>query len=360
MKKEIIIVMHDFRGGGAERVAVTLANSLSDLGNNVTLVFLEAKGPFLSEISSEISLRELKSKRIATSIIELSKIFKVAKPDLIISHMTHVNVATAMATLISNTRDKLTIVEHSQMQSNYLNKKSLYQKLIYLSTKVLYRIPNQRVGVSGGVCRAMSDFTGLDIRLFTSIYNPVITEKLLTVKYNKELRHEICKSDYLFVFVGRLIKSKRVGDFINAINLASSEISCEAIILGDGPEKYELEELAKSLGMDKKIHFLGFKENPHDYIKIADALVLTSEWEGLPTVLIEALALGTQVISSDCKSGPSEILSGGVYGSLYPVGDVNTLSELIVNSISLKPISCEQHLNQFTTVTAAYKYLGVK
>ena len=134
------------------------------------------------------------------------------------------------------------------------------------------------------------------------------------------------------------------------------------IILGDGEDKEEVEELIKELDVEEWVSMPGFVENPYSYMKRSDVFVLSSRWEGLPSVLIEAMALGVPVVSTDCPSGPGEILKDGRYGELVPVGDHKAMAEAIVKVLREKKSTkdAEEFVkSEFSVEKVAEEYIKI-
>ena len=163
------------------------------------------------------------------------------------------------------------------------------------------------------------------------INNPINTEYINNKKdICEDIDFEFKQNKKYIISVGRLIKQKRNIDLIKAFfELQKSDDSLELIFLGDGVLKNNLIFESEKFNLKEKIHFLGNVKNPFYYLAKSDLFVLTSEFEGFPNVLVEAMACGLPVISSDCKSGPREILEDEKYGLLYPVGDISSLIEKI-------------------------------
>jgi glycosyltransferase involved in cell wall biosynthesis len=131
------------------------------------------------------------------------------------------------------------------------------------------------------------------------------------------------------------------------------------MILGDGEDRPELQTLVQELGLEEAVALPGFVDNPYKFMKRADVFVLSSKWEGLPTVLIEALACGCPVVSTDCPSGPAEILEGGRWGPLVPVGDAGSLAKAILQVLE-RPLNREllqKRGLEFTVERAVQQYL---
>ncbi|HIE44856.1 MAG TPA: glycosyltransferase [Flavobacteriaceae bacterium] len=161
------------------------------------------------------------------------------------------------------------------------------------------------------------------------VYNP-FDLKDIALKKNvcQDMKFDFKNNIKYIISVGRLIPLKRNKDLINAFYILQKDDSnLELIFLGDGILKKKLQKICQDLNISKKVYFLGNVRNPFFYLNNSDLFVMNSEIEGFPNVLVEAMACGLPVISSNCKSGPKEILENGKYGLLYPVGNVNILIE---------------------------------
>ena len=192
------------------------------------------------------------------------------------------------------------------------------------------------------------------------IYNPVVTPELLE-KAKEPLDHPwFARGEPPVILgVGRLHLQKDFPTLIRAFALVRQHKPTRLMLLGEGPDRYKLEALIDELGLTNEIALPGFISNPYAFISKASVFVLSSLYEGLPTVLIEAIAVGTVIVSTDCPSGPAEILDSGKYGCLVPVGDIKALSEAILNTLD-QPTDSEalrQRAQQFSYETAVNKYL---
>ena len=160
--------------------------------------------------------------------------------------------------------------------------------------------------------------------------------------------------------VGRLTQAKDFPTLIRAFALVRKKHPARLMILGEGEERSKLETLVQELGLEKEVSLPGFVDNPYKYMKRAAVFVLSSKWEGFGNVLVEAMALGTPVVSTNCPSGPAEILENGRWGRLVPVGDVYALAEAIIETLD------EEHhpdvanrAKDFAVELAVEKYINV-
>lgn len=326
--KKVAVFMHDFRGGGAEKIATSLANGLCRLGWRVSVLVLSKEGPMRDLLDKNIEVVELKSNRMLLSIFELAKHLHKHRYDCVISHMTHANVVATISSLLTRQSKNLIVVEHNQISKNIKVVKKFSVKLAYYLTPMLYRFPSRVVPVSEGVAKDLVNFTNLPRSKFYTIYNPVVSSDMLNNTPVKSCVHPFFDGkSFVFLGVGSLSKQKGFSYFIEAVAILRKQFDVKAIILGEGPERDSLEELRGELELNEIISLPGFVNNVSDYMNSADVFVLSSLWEGLPTVLIEALANGMQIVSTDCESGPSEILEQGKFGYLAELQSSDSLAE---------------------------------
>jgi glycosyltransferase involved in cell wall biosynthesis len=156
-----------------------------------------------------------------------------------------------------------------------------------------------------------------------------------------------------------LTQQKDFPTLIEAFRLLRDKAMARLIILGEGEERGQLEALIMASGLSADVDLHGFVENPYAYLSRADAFVLSSRWEGLPTVLIEALACGCPVVATDCPSGPREILEGGLYGTLVPVGDAAALCAAMYQVLKTRPAKqlLREHAMNYSVDRAASRYI---
>jgi len=206
--------------------------------------------------------------------------------------------------------------------------------LVKISTWLSLHWADGVVAVSNSVAKDFSRKFYFPLEKIKVIYNPILTSEI--VEMSKEpLNHPWFNSKIPVILgIGRLNKQKDFPNLIKAFAIVHKEMEAKLVILGEGEERSYLENLISELHLNSEVELLGFKDNPYPYLKSASLFVLSSEFEGFPLVLVEALALGTPVISTDCPGGSSEILEGGKYGVLVPVGDPVALSKAIIKMLT--------------------------
>jgi glycosyltransferase involved in cell wall biosynthesis len=173
----------------------------------------------------------------------------------------------------------------------------------------------------------------------TTIYNPAVSEEIF-INASKSVDHPWFDEGEppVIIGVGRLSSQKDFVTLISAFSKARLQRKMRLMILGDGPDWELLKDYVHKLGVGEDVHFSGFIKNPYPYIRAASLFVLSSRWEGFGNALVEAMALGVAVISTDCQSGPREILENGRWGSLVPVGDIEALSKAILSQLNFGPV----------------------
>jgi len=331
--KNILILGISLKKGGAERViSLILKKFIKDKSVSIYVVMMEDGVDY--DIPSNIKLVTL-SKTKKSGIIKLlelpfvawqvARYIKENNIDLVMSFLYRPNYVNILAHIWGGSHKS--IINIRSTTSRYLSE-GLPGKVNLFLIRLLFNNSDLIVSNSKGVDEDLKSLMNIttDTKV---IYNPVDVE-LIHSKKNicEDLNFNFkCNVKYI-ASIGRLIPLKRNKDLIDAFyRIQKTDTNLELIFLGDGILKNSLIEYCVSLGIDKKVHFLGNVKNPFYYLSESDLFVMNSEIEGFPNVLVEAMACGLPVISSDCKSGPREILEEEKYGLLYPVGDVNVLIE---------------------------------
>ncbi|MEM2568314.1 MAG: glycosyltransferase, partial [Candidatus Bathyarchaeia archaeon] len=203
--------------------------------------------------------------------------------------------------------------------------------------KATYPRADRIVASSKDLAKDLLEFTGVSVERVRIIYNPYDPE--IERKANEPLSHPWFSNGQLPVIlgVGRLHVQKDFPTLIQAFALVRQNRPCRLVILGEGEERPKLERLVRELGLENDVSLAGFEPNPFKFMKNASVFVLSSKYEGFGNVIIEALACGCPVVSTDCPSGPSEILEDGKWGKLVPVGDVEAMAKAILETLDNPP-----------------------
>jgi glycosyltransferase involved in cell wall biosynthesis len=245
--------------------------------------------------------------------------------------------------------------------SKALEKSTAFRKLAYfLPMRWLYPKADAIAAVSAGVAEDTARITGMAPARITVIHNPVITPSLAQ-QAAMPVDHPFFspKSQPVLVAAGRFTRQKDFPTLLQAFARVRSVRPCRLLILGDGPDRAALVTLAAELGIREAVAMPGFLQNPYAYIAKSDLFVLSSIWEGSPTVLTEALALGVPVVATDCPSGPQEITQGGRYGRLVPMENPEALATAILATLAEppKPEQLRAAVADYTVAVSAEKHL---
>lgn len=328
-KLRVAVFLPSLEGGGAERVMCNLACQFAECGIAVDLVLSQKIGPYLRDVPSGIRIIDLKVRRTVASIPKLVKYLRTANPYCLISALSHANIIAILAHMLARSSAKLIVSEHVALRELQLHTQSIRERLLPLLIPILYRRTDHIIAVSIGVAKQLAEF-GLRSDNVAVIYNPILNDELF-----RAAEEDVDDSWFspgappVLVAAGRLVKQKDFQTLIRAFALVRNTRVVRLLILGEGQDRLELLDLGQLLGVADDVRLPGFVNNPYKYMRRASAFVLSSLFEGFPTVLVEAMACGAPIISSDCTSGPSEILENGRWGRLVPVGDTIALAKAI-------------------------------
>lgn len=345
-------------GGGAERVMTNIANALVER-YRLDVVLCDAAGPNLRLLHSDIEVVDLQAASTKSAVLPLVKYLRGRRPRALLSALGHTNVGAIAANAIAGFPARVVATIHNNMSSASANDPSLKGRLLPRAEAAAYRLAHGVVAVSAGVADDFSRLTGFPRSRIRVVYNPVISPELYE-KSQAQLTHSWLPptpTSPVFVNVGRLVPQKDQATLLHALGRVRQSVPARLVILGDGPERSRLKQLSSDLGLTEVVEFHGFAANPYPFLKAATAFVLSSAWEGLPTVLIEALALAVPIVSTDCPSGPREILQGGRYGRLVPVADSEALANALLETV-YEPLRPDPHAAESYSIenaVAAYR-----
>ena len=209
-------------------------------------------------------------------------------------------------------------------QRSYLN-----SKFVIFLKKKLYPSADKIIAISEGVKKSLIEQLKMSPSKIEVIYNPAGDNRIIELSKEK-VENNYFSNNFNIINIGRLTKQKDHITLLKAMKLVLKKIQCNLLIIGDGSERKNIYKFIKDNDLENNVNLLGYKSNPWKYLSRSDLFVLSSIWEGFGNVIVESMILGVPVISSDCNSGPSEILVDGKYGDLFEIRDYNKLSELIL------------------------------
>ncbi len=341
-KRRLAVYLPNLRGGGVERMRLNLAPALEARGFEVAFVLDRAEGELLDAVPASVEVTVLGAPRTLAAAPRLVAYLRRERPDVLLSGLGHNNVVALAAGRLSGASTRIVVSQH-----NYLSREArAFNDPRYRVLPLLYRLAlpsaDGVIAVSQGVADDMAAATGLKRSRINVIHNPVVTADL-AARAAAPVEHALAKAWLddgarpVLVAAGRLVAQKDYPTLLRAFARLRAARACRLLILGDGPLLGELRALAGALGVEDDVLFAGFVANPHPCIKRAAVLVLASRYEGFGNVLVEALAAGTPVVSTDCPAGPAEILEGGRLGRLVPVGDAGALADAVAATLDRPP-----------------------
>lgn len=355
-------------GGGAERVTLTLAASLAEQGYTIDLLVGRKEGALNEQIPEAVhvidlgvcSARQLlptvltkpraarglastllhpKAPWILGAVPALMRYLHDRHPTALLSVRNYANIAALLARRLDpGSPTRLVISVHNHLTVAAAQARKAYRRNFPRLARSLYPEADRIVTVSNGVADDLVRSIGLPQSRITTVYNPVFHPKLLA-QARAALDHGWFEPDAppVVIGIGKLTAQKNFACLIRAFARVRATRPARLLILGEGRQREALVSLIHELGIGDAVSLPGFVANPFAYLGQAAVFVLSSAWEGLSNVVVEALACGCPVVSTDCPSGPAEILAGGKYGRLVPVGDAAALARAISATLDDPP-----------------------
>lgn len=320
------ICLPDMGGGGAERVALEIIDELIAAGHEVDLVLVRAAGALLELVPPEVRIVDLQASRMAGALLPLMRYFRRERPDALQVSMWPLTAIAILAHRLARSRARLMTSDHIAFSSVPRSERRAFQ----LSATPLYPLADIRVAVSQGVADDLARLTGLNRSRILVIYNPISPPP--TISSNAVVEALWGGEGPRIIAVGSLKEQKNHALLVRAFARLRRD-NAKLMILGEGPLRPDLERLASDLGISEQVLLPGFKIDPWPFYASASLFVLSSDYEGFANVVLEAMAAGLPVVSTDCQSGPAEILDHGRFGALVPVGDEAALAAAMARAL---------------------------
>ena len=346
--------------GGAQRAAIKLVAGFAERGLRVDLVLANRQGPLVDDVDTTVRVVDLASGRVVKTVPALSRYLRREQPQTLVSFLTHANVAAIAARAMARVETRVMVVEQNTVTRvrSQLKRDALLPSLVRRS----YPYADHVVAVSKGVANDLIANLGISQLKVSVIPNPVVDNDLLRLAMDAP-NHPWFDDGSVPVFVaaGRLNKQKDFPTLLRAFDAVRKTRRARLMILGEGEERPRLETLIARLKLIDLVALPGYVPNPYAVMNRGAAFVLSSRWEGLPTVLIEAMACGCPIVATDCPSGPREILDGGRFGKLVPIGDSDALCSAMQEVLQQRPAATvlRQRAGQYSIDHAVEHYLRV-
>jgi len=337
VKKKLAIVVPSLRGGGAERVMVNIIRHIDTSKFDIRLILIKKEGPYVQFIPEHIPVIDLNSNRVRFAIVKLIKELNKYKPDVILSTLGYLNLALISIKPFLKGGPKI-IVRHAISPTKSLEKYSNIKRSI---CKKVYRILYNKSDIILAQCEEMkkdiAEVYQIDEGKIRYIYNPLDIKK---IQSDMQKQNPYNTDKFNLISAGRFTYQKGFDILLKAFKIVHKKHpNTHLTILGEGVLKEELIITAQKLGLDKKVTFAGFQENPYPYYYYSDMFILSSRYEGFPNTLLEALACKTKVISTQCKNGPKEIIGCNDYGLLAEVENNHSLANSILRYMSMESLT---------------------
>ncbi|MGE0665628.1 MAG: glycosyltransferase [Sphingomonadales bacterium] len=333
---DVLFVMPLFFAGGAERVTLLLAGELASRGVRVGIAVYINRGTLIDQVDPRVRIEEIGGSGLLAAILPLSRLIRRTRPRSVVGVMVSCNVAAVLAGKLARTGARIVLTEHNQVDVSaefFGNDSRSYRAIPWI-----YPHADAIVCVSDGVRESLCRYAGMTPGRMRVIHNPIVSRDLI------DKAAEPCPHPWagdpdvpLVLAVGRLTTAKNYPLLLRAFAILRRQRPARLLILGKGAIQKDLQALVGELGVAEDVELHGYAGNPYTFMAHASLFVLSSSWEGFPTVLVEALACGCPAVATDCPSGPREILLDGELGELVPMDDEAALAAAMARSLDRPP-----------------------
>ena len=357
----ITLFLPSLEGGGAQRVFVELANEFVALGLRVNLALASAHGPYLEEVCADVRVIDFGASGVLQSLPRLARHLRLERPDALLSGLDHTNIIAILARGASGNCTRCVVSMRSVPSAVYRETRSVRRWLLLQLMKVAYPFADAIVANSEAVALDLAQLLHFRRGKLHTVYNPLNVSRI--DKWSREqVDHPWCAAGgpKVILSVGSLTPLKDFPTLIRAFSIVRAARDCRLVILGEGAERANLERVVRELGLQRDVLLAGFVSNPFAWMRHADVFVSSSITEGCPNALMQALACGIPVISTDCAGGSSELLQDGKWGRLIAVGDYRAMATAIAMTLeaAIHP-DVTQRAKDFAHDRIARQYLRI-
>ncbi len=330
-----LAVFASFSGtGGVERMLINLIRGFVDLGQPVELVLVRAASPHLARLPGSVEQIRLDARHTFLAVPALARYLYDRRPAALLVAKDRAGRTAVLARAVAGTATPIVLRLGTNLSTAMAGRSWFDRWLRYLPIRLLYPRVDRIVAVSVGVAEDTARIARLPRQSILVIRNPVITPELAAQAAQPRPHPWLDDPGVPVVCgAGRLEAQKDFPTLLRAFALVARDRPCRLLILGEGKARPRLEALIAELGLSERVALVGFQHNPYAFLARAALFVLSSAWEGSPNVLTEAMALGIPVVSTDCPSGPAEVLDGGRFGPLVRVGDALALAAAMTTTL---------------------------
>jgi len=363
-EKRVAIYMHSLYNGGVERVMFDLMRGFLDRGVGVDLVLdLLIYSPFEKILPAGVEMVKLEAHSPLQRIAKLRDYLHRARPDAVLSATHFANETACIARALAKVPTRLILSEHTTLSSDIANSSrySVRSMVIRWTTRRIYPMADAIVAVSNGVADDMCKVSGLKREKVLTIYNPIDAGRLFASAAEPlDDPWFVEGAPPVILAIGRLETQKNFPNLLRAFAGVRAGREARLLILGEGSERERLTGMVAEMGLTVDVSMPGFVANPAAYMARAAVFAMSSNWEGMPVAQMEALTLGTPVVSTDCPSGPAEILADGAYGEMVPMDDSAALAGAIERVLDgARKVIPAEALARFDADAITERYLGL-
>jgi len=327
----------------------------------VDFVLVSAHGPYIDEVAQDVNIISFGKSGVLRALPELVRYLRGQKPDVMLSGLAHANIISVIANLCAGRVSRCVVSARSIPSVWYRTNKSIRRWILIQLMRATYRFADTVIVNSQAVASDLNRFLKLSRKRISVIYNPVDIRAIQDLS-QEEVDHDWCKpgAPLLLLGVGRLDVLKDFPTLIRAFSIVLSQRECRLVILGEGPDRASLEHLIHSLELQRNVFLAGFVKNPFAWMGCARVVVSSSLTEGCPNAIMQALACGTPVVSTDCEGGTAEILENGKWGKLVAVGDPTAMADAILETLDeIEQPDVRSRANDFAVDRISREYLQV-
>lgn len=336
--RAIALFLPSLAGGGAERVFVELANEFAARGLRVDLVLASAEGPYLEDISSAVRIVDFKVPRILRAVLPLVRYLRTERPAAMLSALDHANVVAVIARRLAGASTRCVISVRSVPTEVYRRAGSGGSRHLLRFMKIAYPFADAIIANSHAVALDLSRLLRIPVDELHVIHNPLNLARIET-ESRAPLAHDWLADGAppVILGVGSLAPLKDFETLIRAFAIVRQSRACRLVILGEGPDRKKLEAVARGVGVTNHVLMPGFVANPFAWMRRARVFVSSSVTEGFPNALLQALALGLPIVSTNSVGGSAELLENGRWGTLVPVGRPGAMAAAIGDCLEAGP-----------------------
>lgn len=340
---------------------VNLMEAMLESGHcSLDVLRIRTDGPYAALIPEGCRVIDLNCRHSLTAVWPLARYLRRQRPAALLAAKDRVARTALAARKLSRVRTRLVVRLGTNLSASLAGRSFVTRAARCLPCRLLYPGAEAIVAVSRGVAADTAAITGLPLERIRTVANPVITARLFSRAAEPSGHPWLTnKTGPVLLAAGRLTRQKDFPTLLRALAEVRKQREVSLIILGEGGQRPDLEKLAAGLGLAHCVDLPGFADNPYSFMREADLFVLSSIWEGSPNVLTEALALGRPVVSTDCPSGPREILQHGTIAPLVPAGDHVRLARAVLQVLDHPPhpASLREAVGAYQAAQSAGEYL---